>query len=168
MKTPVIGLNQLIYAVSCSYSANLINIIMAVHKFSWANFFVRFLFACLLVFGTYNPSTFSYFHWVLTDFPASINAINAFLGIILVIGWAIYLRATWYSLGPIGLILALAFFTAFIWLLIDLGLLATDNATLFNWIILVVLSAILAVGMSWSHIRRRMTGQIDMDEVDDN
>lgn len=90
------------------------------------------------------------------------------MGIILVIGWVIYLRATWYSLGPIGLVLALAFFSAFIWLLVDIGLLATDNVTLFNWITLIVLSAILAVGMSWSHIRRRMTGQIDMDEVDEN
>ncbi|MGB5773274.1 MAG: DUF6524 family protein [Sedimenticolaceae bacterium] len=33
---------------------------------------------------------------------------------------------------------------------------------------LVLLSAILAVGMSWSHIRRRLTGQIDVDEVDDD
>ena len=25
---------------------------------------------------------------------------------------------------------------------------------------------ILAVGISWSHIRRRMTGQVDVDEVE--
>ena len=140
---------------------------MTTHHFSWPNFLIRLLFAGLLVIGTYNPSTYSYTHWVLTDFPASINAINAFIGIILFIGWVIYLRATWYSLGPIGLLLALAFFGTFIWLMIDLGLLATDNPGILSWIILLVTSAILAIGMSWSHIRRRMTGQIDMDDVNE-
>ena len=141
---------------------------MAIHKFSWANFSVRFLFAGLLVIGTYNPSGYSYTDWVLADFPASINAISAFTGIVLIIGWVIYLRATWNSLGPIGLLLALVFFGTIVWLMVDLGLLAADDAGVMNWVILIVISAILAVGMSWSHIRRRMTGQIDMDEVDED
>jgi hypothetical protein len=141
---------------------------MAMHRFSWTNFFIRFLFACILVLGTYNPSSYSYIHWVSDGFPQSINAINAFTGIILIIGWVIYLRATWNSLGPIGLLLALIFFGVFVWLLIDLGILAIDNTSAISWIVLVVFSAVLAVGMSWSHIRRRMTGQIDMDEVDED
>jgi Family of unknown function (DUF6524) len=33
-------------------------------------------------------------------------------------------------------------------------------------VVLVILSLILAVGMSWSHIRRRMSGQVDVDEKD--
>ena len=141
---------------------------MAIHRFTWSNFLIRFLFACLLVLGTYNPSTYSYVHWVSEDFPNSINAINAFAGIVVIIGWVIYLRATWRSLGPIGLLLALIFFGVFIWLLIDIGLLSIDRPSSIGWVILVVISAVLAVGMSWSHIRRRMTGQIDMDEVEDN
>ena len=141
---------------------------MAIHRFTWSNFLIRFVFACLLVLGTYNPSTFSYAHWVSEDFPQSINALNAFAGIILIIGWVIYLRATWRSLGPVGLLLALIFFGVFIWLLIDIGLLSIDRPSSIGWVILVVISAVLAVGMSWSHIRRRMTGQIDMDEVEDN
>ena len=141
---------------------------MAIHKFSWLNFFIRFLFACLLVVGTYNPTSFSYTDWVIRDLPASIDAISAFVGIILTIGWVIYLRATWYSLGPIGLTLAIAFFGLFVWLMIDMGLLAAKNVSVMSWVILFVISAILAVGMSWSHIRRRMTGQIDMDEIEND
>jgi hypothetical protein len=34
------------------------------------------------------------------------------------------------------------------------------------WIVLFVFSMILAVGISWSHMRRRLTGQADVDEVD--
>jgi hypothetical protein len=141
---------------------------MAIHRFSWTNFLVRFLFACILVLVTYNPSTYSYYHWVVVGFPDSINAISAFTGIVLIIGWVIYLRATWNSLGPIGLTLALIFFGVLVWLLIDIGLLAVENSSALNWVILIVISAVLAVGMSWSHIRRRLTGQIDMDEVDED
>ena len=141
---------------------------MAIHKFTWLNFSIRFLFACLLVVSTYNPTSYSYTDWVLRDFPASVNAISAFVGIILIIGWVIYIRATWYSLGPIGLTLATVFFGVFVWLMVDMGLLATDNVSAMSWVILFVISAILAVGMSWSHIRRRMTGQIDMDEVNED
>jgi hypothetical protein len=140
---------------------------MATVTFSWQNFLIRFLFAILLVFSTYNPSGYSYYNWVLEGFPSSINALSAFAGIVLIIGWTIYLRATWRSLGPIGLGLAVAFFGSFIWLLIDAGWLVADKATVLTWIGLFVFSAVLAVGMSWSHIRRRMTGQVDIDDVED-
>jgi Tfp pilus assembly protein PilO len=33
-------------------------------------------------------------------------------------------------------------------------------------VVLVVLAMILAVGMSWSHLSRRMTGQLDTDAVE--
>jgi hypothetical protein len=29
-----------------------------------------------------------------------------------------------------------------------------------------VVAIVMAVGMSWSHFRRRMSGQVDTDEVD--
>ena len=48
-----------------------------------------------------------------------------------------------------------------------MGWLGLDNVTLFSYIGLFILSAVLATGMSWSHIRRRISGQADMDDVDD-
>ncbi|TNF91316.1 MAG: hypothetical protein EP297_16140 [Gammaproteobacteria bacterium] len=140
---------------------------MVTTRFSWQNFLIRFLFAILLVFSTYNPTDFSYYDWVLNNFPSNLNAVSAFAGIILIIGWTIYLRATWNSLGPFGLLLALAFFVAFIWLIIDAGWLVANKASVLTWIGLFIFSGVLAVGMSWSHIRRRLTGQIDIDDVED-
>jgi hypothetical protein len=32
--------------------------------------------------------------------------------------------------------------------------------------VLLVSAIILAIGLSWSHLRRRLTGQADVDEVD--
>lgn len=117
--------------------------------------------------ATYNPSTYSYTHWVLLNLPGSIDAVSALAGIVLLIGWIVYLNAAWNSLGPIGLVLAAAFFGTCIWLLIEAGLLALDNVAAMNWIILIILSAVLAIGMSWSHIWRRMSGQVDIDDVED-
>ena len=40
---------------------------------------------------------------------------------------------------------------------------------LLRWLaapVLVLLATIMAVGLSWSHIRRRLSGQVDTDMVD--
>lgn len=128
-------------------------------------FALRFLFALVLVLATFNPTGYSYFHWIATDFPA-IDAVKALAGVVLLIGWVVFLTATLRSLGAIGVILALAFFAALVWVAVQFGWLEAQNTRSFLWIGLVVASAILAMGMSWSHIRRRLTGQADVDEVD--
>ena len=128
---------------------------------------IRFVFALALVLCTYNPSEYSYFHWFKNTLP-SFTPILAISGVVLIIGWVIYIRATFRSLGPIGLTLAALLFAAIIWLFIDMGWLSMDSFTAISWILLVILSAILAVGMSWSHIRRRFSGQMDVDEIDED
>lgn len=84
----------------------------------------------------------------------------------LLIGWAIFLRATTRSLNLIGILLAVALIATSIWVMIDQGWVSLDGSAAITWMILIGLSLVLAVGMSWSHIRRRMTGQLDVDEVD--
>ncbi|MEO1240160.1 MAG: DUF6524 family protein, partial [Pseudomonadota bacterium] len=36
-----------------------------------------------------------------------------------------------------------------------------------TWLGLVVLSIVLAIGLSWSIVRRRISGQADVDDVDE-
>ena len=129
-------------------------------------FLLRFMFALLLVMLTYNPSGYSYSHWLQNSF-SDFGPLLGIAGISLIIGWVIYLRATLRSLGLIGLILAGLFFAAIIWLLIDWGWLGLNNVTAMSWVILVLISAVLAVGISWSHIRRKISGQVDADDVDE-
>lgn len=136
-------------------------------SFGFGSVFVRFVFALVLVFATYNPSTYSYYHWVEGVFPKFTPAI-AICGLFLLIAWGIYLRATFRSLGVLGLVLAAAFFASFVWLFYDLGWLQTDNVSVMTWVVLVIVSLLLAIGMSWSHIRRRLTGQVDIDDVDED
>ena len=78
------------------------------------------------------------------------------------------MRATFRSLGVLGLVLASAFFASFVWVFYDLGWLKTDNVSVMTWVVLVIVSLLLAIGMSWSHIRRRLTGQVDIDDVDED
>lgn len=130
----------------------------------WQGFLIRFVVGLTLVFSTYNPEGYSYFHWVKNNFP-SINALQAFLGILLLVGWAMYVRAALRSLGVIGLVLASAFFGTLLWLVVDVGLIPVDNIRAISYLVLTLLALVLSTGLSWSHVRRRVSGQMDTDDV---
>lgn len=126
--------------------------------------FIRMVMALLLVLATFNPTGYSYFHWVQPDFP-KVDAVKALAGVVLLIGWVIFFRSTMRSLGLIGVILALLFFGALVWVAVQYGWLESGNTRVFVWIGLFVIAAILGVGVFWSHVRKRLTGQTDVDEV---
>ena len=138
-------------------------------SFNWTGFVLRLLFALVLVYATYNPEGYSYFHWI----QASLNrtetgllgsdALKFVAGILLLAGWLIYLSATRDALGWFGVILLLAFSGGVIWLFADMGLFEPSNYRLIVHFTEIVLAFILAFGMSWSHIHRRLTGQVDID-----
>jgi hypothetical protein len=136
-------------------------------NFSFSSFGLRFLFSAILLFATYNPEGYSYYHWVKEMFP-SITIEQAFVGVVLIIGYVIYLRATLRSLGVIGLALAFAFFGLLVGMLFKWGWISLDGQKMLSYVIEILLAVILAVGMSWSHIRRRLSGQADMDDVDES
>ncbi len=135
-------------------------------SFTWGGFLIRLMAALVLVFATYNPEGYSYYHWAMSDFT-QFSVLKGFIGVVLLIGWTILLRATFKSLGPFGIILALAFFGLLIWLIMDLLSISTDNFRVLSYIVELVMAGILSTGVSWSHIRRRITGQLDTGDVSD-
>jgi len=137
---------------------------MAQKGLGWTGYLLRFVAAAVLVFSTYNPH-YSYFHW-FRDMLPGIEPLVIFAGVVLLIGWTIFLRATIRSLGAFGLLLAFAFFGTFIWVLIYWDWISIDSLTTTTYIVEIILIGVLATGISWSHFRRRMTGQIDVDEVE--
>lgn len=136
-------------------------------NFTFSSFGLRFLFSAILVFATYNPEGFSYYDWLKDVFP-SVSIEQAFVGVALIIGWVIYLRATLRSLGLIGLVLATAFFGLLVAMLFKWGWISLDAHKMVAYVVEILFAVILAVGMSWSHLRRKMSGQTDMDDVDEN
>jgi hypothetical protein len=89
----------------------------------------------------------------------------ALAGLVLIIGWVIYIRASMKSLGPIGLTLAALVVAVIIWALVDIGLVSISEPTGFVWLLEIFIATVLCVGMTWSHIRRRLSGQVDVDDV---
>lgn len=127
----------------------------------------RWLFAFVLLTVTYNPTPYSYIGWVALGSysPLSLMVLS---GLILCVGYVIYIRATMRSIGVGGMALVIALISAVIWVLYDLGALSFANQATNTWVALVAGSLVLGVGLSWSHVRRRLSGQIDVDEVDED
>ncbi|MBT3535934.1 MAG: hypothetical protein HN478_18775 [Rhodospirillaceae bacterium] len=139
---------------------------MAQAAFTPASFLLRWLTALILVFATFNPTQYSFFRWV-EPMNGENLPLKALAGILLLILYVIFLRATWRSIGPIGVALAAALLGALIWVGIDFGLFNLSQPTVMTWVLLFACATILAIGISWSHIRRRISGQADMDDVDE-
>ena len=139
---------------------------MAVHAFNARSFLIRWVIALILVLGTFNPSELSFYHWLINA-EAGSWPLKILVGIGLLIAYVVFFRATWRSIGPIGLALAVGFFGVLIWLMIDNNLLDPEKPKVMAYVGLIVVATLLAIGMSWSHIRRRISGQLDTDVVDD-
>lgn len=137
--------------------------------FTWKSGLIRLLSAFVLVLATYNPAKYSYFHWLkkVYEQPAKTDVLMIFSGVVLLIIWVIFIRATLRSLGPVGLLLASAFFGTLLWLVVDYGLVPVDSKETVTWLVLVAFSGVLGAGISWSYIRRRISGQLDTDDLDE-
>ena len=129
-------------------------------------FFSRWMFALLLVLGTYNPSGYSFIGWALGE-DTEFGPLIVIVGILLLIGWIFLVKTTFDALGWLGVTLGAALFAAIIWFFIDIGWISLESTSVLTWIVLVVISLILAAGMAWSFFKRRLTGQINVDDVED-
>lgn len=135
---------------------------------SGVGFLARLAAALILVFLTFNPSGQSAYHWIAAALAESaFGPKHLLLVALLMIGWAVYWIATWRALGTLGVTLAAILLGAVIWLLFDIGLLESRSITALTWISLVCLACVLAIGVSWSHLWRRLTGQLNVEDVDD-
>lgn len=136
----------------------------------WTGILLRLLAAAGLVHLTYNPQGFSFYHWAVAPlfegprpegYPSALMFLAA---IVLLIGWAVFVQATRRSLGKKGAALVIALGIGVVWLLVEQGILAPTSAPAMAHIALAVISLLLGVGLSWSLISRRITGQVDIDE----
>ncbi len=126
-------------------------------------FFLRWLAAVALVFGTYNPSKFNYIAWLrhmnMEQLPYLI-----FTGLLILIGFAIFFRATWHSIGIWGISLLILLFGSAIWSLSHLGVIDLSNHGVLTYVVLFTLATVMTIGLDWSIIRRQISGQIDVED----
>lgn len=141
---------------------------MPFKPFGASDFLWRWIAALVLVLITFNPSGYSYVHWLKEAFTTDgADAIHYFIGVVLLIGWSVFVIATANSLGIIGTVLGVALIGTGFWLLADFGIIDADSTTAITWLALIALATLLAIGVSWSHMRRRLTGQVDVDDIGD-
>ena len=134
---------------------------MSVQGISWSGVIVRIALAIALVLATYNPSGHSFYHW-LSEPPAGITAIKGLLGVVLLIGWAVSLRTVHVALGALGVILGVALRAALAWVFVEQRWLDLNTPSAVAWLALLILGTVLGLGLSWSLIRARITGQVEV------
>jgi hypothetical protein len=133
------------------------------NKFTALSILLRWALALFGVFATYNPSGYSYWHWVQRG--DGLVSLRVLAGIGLLVFYVVYARATLRSLGPIGISLATALFGAVAWVLMQLHLLDVSRDADRIVASLSISASVLGIGMSWSAIRYRISGQYDSEDV---
>jgi hypothetical protein len=143
-------------------------------QISWGGVAVRVVGALLLVYATYNPEGVSFYHWLAQPKPGETGAagllhgftpFKAFVGLALLAAWVVFVQAARRSLGTGGALLIIALFGVSIWALIYYGAISPTSSRAIAHLVLIAISLVLGIGMSWSLISRRMTGQVDTDTV---
>ncbi|PXW67987.1 hypothetical protein C7964_10477 [Loktanella sp. PT4BL] len=129
-------------------------------------FVIRWVFALLLLMATYNPTQWNYVRWSMANYETQLS-LTVLFGLILLVGYIIYLRATLRSIGIFGMLLILAVVGTILWVLFDQGVISLNNPSVNTWIGIYALSIVLAVGLSWSIVRRKLSGQADVDDIDE-
>jgi hypothetical protein len=127
--------------------------------------FLRWLGAFVLLAATYNPTRYCYVKWSVAQGNSQLP-LTLFFGLLLLVGFLIYLLATLRSIGTFGMLLVAALFGSGLWVLFSWGLLSLENQALNTWLGLFALSLILGIGLSWGIVKNRLSGQATVDDGD--
>lgn len=130
--------------------------------FTFWGFVSRWLLAMFIVLATYNPSGYSYFHWIFEG--SSEHWLGKILvGFALAIAYATFFLAARRSLGGVGMVMWGALFVGIEWFLVRFFEPLTTETVV--TMALIVIASVLGIGVSWSYIRVRLSGQIDTNDV---
>jgi len=130
-------------------------------------FIIRVLASMIVVLLTYNPSGFSYMHWVTGEGAFDSNLpLKIVAGILLIICYAVLIRSTLYSIRIYGALLVAALVAAIVWSMVYYGVLDLSSGGIVQWVVLLGVGFVLGIGLSWSIIRRWLSGQYTVDEAE--
>lgn len=128
-------------------------------------FIIRWVFALVLLAATYNPTRFNFVEWAMANYSEQLP-LTVLFALILLVAYIVFITAVLRGIGAFGVILLLAVVGALVWVLFDFGLISLQNPGVNTWIALLGLSFVLAVGMYWGILWRRISGQVEVDEGD--
>jgi hypothetical protein len=130
-----------------------------------AFFLVRFLCSLALVFSTYNPTGYSCYH-LITNFGAGLPSLKVIVALTLVMIYYVVFRVVFAAFRRSGLIVAGLAVVLFGIALASMGS-ARQSQHSWHFYFLVsqygtlcAVAIVLALGVSWSHLIERLTGQL--------
>ena len=122
-------------------------------------FLYRWLAALLLVGLTWNPTPVNFVSWWAEN--DGFHGVKLLIAVVFLLGYAIFLRATFNSIGWYGVLALVAFCIGLIWVLADYAAWVFSIPTFTPWFVIVCIASIMNIGLSWSFVRRFLTGQFD-------
>jgi hypothetical protein len=128
-------------------------------------FLVRFLLSLALVFSTYNPTGYSFYHWV-TDFGEGLLSVKAIVALALAMIYYAIFRVVFAAFRRSGLVVAGLAAVLFVGGLASVVVPRRSqphwhfNILVGQYVILCVVAIVIAVGVSWSHLIEQLTGQL--------
>lgn len=129
-------------------------------------FVMRWVAAFALLAATYNPSTVNYLRWVADGWPDGMP-LMVLAGLVLVAGHLVFLTAVLRGIGAFGAVLILAIAGALVWVMVDFGWIDVRDPSAMTWLVLLSISLMLAAGMYWGILWRRISGQVEVDDEGD-
>jgi len=130
---------------------------MVFTDFTPRRYLIHWLTSAALVMMTYNPFGHSYYHWVMAPGGPIVLKILGGLALLFVQTFTLWWIIS--SVGRIGLVAGAA-----IWGLTAYEVLKwipVESSMLRQIVVQLLLATVLAAGLSWPHLRTRLTGQIE-------
>lgn len=132
-------------------------------KFGFYSIILRWFLVATVIFGTYNPSGRSFYHWAMksdVDFSLKLS-----VGLVLLALNLLFVRLTFRSLGYSGVALMTACLIS-----VAITLQRLQFVSLYTWeqvqlYVIMFITFALTIGVSWSAIRTRLSGQVDSDDI---
>lgn len=132
-------------------------------KFGFYSILLRWLLIATVIFGTYNPSGRSFFHWALeSDVDLSLKLS---VGLVLLALNLTFVQLTFRALGTIGFLLLATCMISIAFTLIKLEFVSLYTWELIQLYIILFLTLALTIGVCWSAIRTRISGQVDSFDI---
>lgn len=126
-------------------------------------FLLRWLAAFVLLALTFNPTSFNYVRWARDNWDAQLPVV-VLLGLLLLVAYVVFFTAVLRGIGALGVMLILAVVAALVWVLWSWGWIDLADPTSNTWIVLIALSVVLALGMYWGILWRKLSGQLEVDD----
>ena len=130
--------------------------------FSLSHFLVRLQLSCALVFGTYNPSGRSYYHWATAD--TDMVFAKLLVGVGLLAAYWLILVISWLALDAVGMALLGVLGLGLAGTIWQLGVFPSDP-WIAKTLVLGAIATLCAIGLSFAGARYRLSRQVQSSSI---